>query len=699
MIAFIIKSGICMILFFGLYWLCLRKEKLFTFNRYYLIFSVLFSLTVPFVSIPINLGYQKVTKDIVTVLNSISEVNPVQDEIAHARQETASSGTAGIIPASESGLTKPRIIESKKILLLFYLAGLILMLVRFCRNILLVTQMYSGSEKIDHEWYKIALLDHHVNPFSFLRTIFVNKQDYLGNRIAPNVLRHELEHVRQSHSRDVLFFEILHIVFWFNPVLFLYKWAARINHEYLADEAVIRSYPDIKTYATELINFISRRVSVPFTSGFSPSMIRLRLLMLNTRTTKSGRNIRILITLFTSVLLMSFISIRPSYPDLQGRKIKAGSAKDNKDIVIEDMYFRGPDFKPLKALVLMDGKELDVSDTIAVDPQQIKTIDVLTDRDAIRKYGKRAKDGVLEINTWEFKKRSVPDSLNYKAYYTVNDKLPEGTITIPVANLYSVSIWTYPVFPNQGLTKRWRTIGLMTRDFYKIRGKVVQKNGEPLPGVEVTATDNNSRVITDNDGRFLLEDVRSGALAELSAEGFEPFYFKATGVVFTLDLTITLDRKNESTQNNISASYNIRDFSGTWKFNKELSKTFLPEGIVYVYDVHQYDSDSIMINVNRIMGDGKEYRSIISYVFNTVKTTVRKTNVKYVTSCSIAPDGQSFSINVKMSSILGLFKDQGRTETYSLNEDEKQLIIRSFNFRDGPSNAGEAIQLLVFERI
>ena len=88
---------------------------------------------------------------------------------------------------------------------------------------------------------RFALLDYPVDPFSFLRIIFLNKQDYIENRIAVNVLRHEFEHVRQTHSYDIIFFEILQIVFWFNPMLFIYKWAARINHEYLADEAVIRS--------------------------------------------------------------------------------------------------------------------------------------------------------------------------------------------------------------------------------------------------------------------------------------------------------------------------------------------------------------------------------------------------------------------------------------------------------------------------
>jgi hypothetical protein len=68
MTAFIIKSGICMLFLFGLYWLILRKEKLFIFNRYYLIFSVLFSLTVHFISI--NRSWlSKIANEIVTVLN------------------------------------------------------------------------------------------------------------------------------------------------------------------------------------------------------------------------------------------------------------------------------------------------------------------------------------------------------------------------------------------------------------------------------------------------------------------------------------------------------------------------------------------------------------------------------------------------------------------------------------------------------
>jgi hypothetical protein len=694
MIAFIVKSGICMVLLFGLYWLLLRKVKLFIFNRYYLIFSILFSLTVPFISFPIYI-HNRTTSDILTFFNNPPELNTEQNEVDISNEKTVLSDS--YVPPAQIEAVKNQTIDGERIFLFIYLSGFALMLIRFCRNILLVNKLLGRAEKIDHDWYKIALLNQPVNPFSFLRTVFINKQDYLENRIAPNVLSHELEHVRQSHSNDVIFFEMLHILFWFNPVLFLYKWAARINHEYLADEAVIRSISDMKTYANELINFISLRVSVPFTSGFSPSMIRLRLLMLNTNNTRWGKNMRMLITLFTAILLMSFVSIRPAYPDTQDRKNKKESI--NKDIVIEEVFFRGPDFKPLKALVVMNGKILGIDEMIAVDLQQIKTIDILKDRKAIRKYGRSAKNGVVEISTYESDRKSSPDSIKFKPFYTINDKGPDGRIKIPVSMLYSLNIWTYPIFPNQDPRKRWRIIGIMTRDFYKIKGKIIQKNGEPLPGVIVTANENPSTVRTDKEGRFLIADVDPGCKVSLASEGFEPLSFKVSDVVYKSDLTITLDRMNEpdTDENKESVGNSIRDFSGTWKFNKELSKTFLPDGMDYKFDIHQYDSDSIKMNSARTFKN-KEFKSSRTHVFNKVKTTVRDTQ-KYVTSCSITPDEKSFSVTEHMSSILGLSRDYKRTETYSLNEDGKQLIISSYDFFEGSSNTRKGIQVLIFDRI
>lgn len=695
MTAFIIKSVLCMILLFGLYWLLLRKEKLLVFNRYFLIGSVLFSLAVPFISIPVYPVYRDQSKEIMSMVYGIQEISPASSGI-NTQQEPA-SGAIAATPSAISEIVKQGSVGAGQVLLVIYLSGFAVMLFRFCRNIHIVNRLLRTAEKIDNEWYRIALLENNINPFSFLRTVYLNKGDYLGDRIAPNVLRHELEHVRQLHSRDIIFFEVIHIVFWFNPVLILYKRAARINHEYLADDAVISNMQDMKNYALELINFISLRVSVPFTSGFSPSMIRLRLLMLNTSTTRKAKNRRMLMTLVSSLVLMSVLSFSPDYNDPQTRKNK-NQVTGNDDIVIEEVFFRGTDFSPLKAQVVFNGKMLGPEDTLTVDPQNIKYIDILKDREARRKFGKNAGNGVIVIDTYGNTKRKVSDTLYYKEIFTVNNRVPEGRISIPVSNLYSSSIWTYPIFPNQVSDKQWRTFEIMTRDYYRIRGKVVREDGEPLTGVYVTATDHPTGARTDNEGRFLLEDVKPDAMAKLTADGYEPLFFRVSGVVYTLDMKITLEEKNGSGNGlkNISASYIINDFTGSWKLNRELSKTFRPDGYGMIYNIRQYDGDSIFISETRITPTNQEFKHNGSLVFNTVKTRITE-QFKARITCAINPDGKSFSVTQEAKNLISAWESKS-SEIFSLSEDGKQLFIRTLDYVNKLQN-GEEIETLVFDRI
>jgi hypothetical protein len=682
-----------MVLFFGLYWFFLRKEKLLIFNRYFLIFSIVLSLTVPFISLPVNLGQNNTTSDIFAIINSQPAVSPILNEVTLPEQRIVAPGIT--VPA-ETPVMKERSINLQGVLLFIYLSGFALMLIRFSRNLLIVNRMFRRSEKIDHEWYRIALLEHPVNPFSFLRTVFINKKDYLENRIAENVLRHELEHVRQSHSRDIIFFELLHIVFWFNPVLFLYKRAARINHEYLADEAVIRTFSDMKAYADELINFISTRVGVPLTSGFSPSMIRLRLLMLNTNTTGWGKGIRMLSTLWLSVLLMSFMSIKPSNNITQKQKVK----NLNKDIVIEEVFFRGIDFKPTKALFVLDGKIVGNDERIVVDPKQIKTIDVLKKRKEIRKYNRNAKDGIVVITTYEIDKKSSPDSLLFKPIYTINDTVPKGKISIDVSNLYSFSLWTYPIFQNQDLVKRWQTIAIMTRDYYKIKGKAIQKNGEPIAGAMLTIPNRTDKVMTDKDGRFFMKDVKPDVVAELSADDYNSLFFKVNGTVFKYDLKVTLDKKNEPEQGNISIITKIKDFSGNWKYNNVQSKPVYPG--IRILEIHQYDSDSIVMNGTSIPENDKEFKYTNRFVFNKIKKyqEVQKviSNTQTTYSCYIDPGGHSFTTTYNTKSKIGLFKEQKSTQTFSLSDDGKQMIIRNYYSTEGVSSNEKPFEQ-VYDRI
>lgn len=696
MTAYIIRSALCMILLYGLYRLILGKEKLFRFNRFYLIFAIVFSLAIPFVAIPVEYGRSDPSTGILAVLDNFTM--PVNEESLEAgtTQGSTAAATEQTVQQSSPDADPPRSADTGKILLTIYLAGLIIMTGRFLRNMHVVYRLSEQSEKIDLDWYKIALLDNLAGPFSFLRTVFLDKKDYLCHRIPANVLKHELEHIRQSHSHDVIFYEILNTVFWFNPVVFMFGRAARINHEYLADEAVVKNNADIDTYSGELIEFVRRRSLVPFACGMGSSVIKDRLLMLNTNTSRRGRKIRIAAALSLSAMMMTFLGLRQAPA---GTTDDTGKKKTfyGKDIVIEEVNFRDQDYKPLKSAVVIDGRMLAYNDTFRVDPKQVKTIIILTGRKAVRRYGKDAKDGAVEISTYAGGKGSVPDSSFFKPTWVLNTMLPKEPVSIPVSNLYSFSMWTYPVFPNQDTIRRWRTIDIMTRDYFRIRGTVIRKNGDPFPGATVSSTANPSIVTTDKDGRFLLDDVRKDAVVTVSAEGCEPLYFMA---VFKMDLKITLDENSEP-DFNIEVKNNLdRDFSGRWKLSKE------PDGEPYkgvdmIYDIIQYESDSILIKETRMLENDRELKSDVRFTFNSVKTinTVNFDNIRQTVKCSVAPDGKTFSVTNEAKSRIGLFKDNRMKETFSLSDDRNQLRINSVYFQEGGSEDGDKGLVLVFDRV
>jgi beta-lactamase regulating signal transducer with metallopeptidase domain len=271
-------------------------------------------LIIPFIVIPISVQNKQFNNNLITVLNSkipafnsnngASSINSSKTDNEIVAPIPAHSSTSAPILSSK-GISISAI-DSRKILSILYISTVILLLFRFFKNIFIIRKKLSQSEETFNSGYRIALLDSQVDPFCFLNTVFVNKRDYLNNNLSKELLAHEFEHIRQSHSFDVIFVEIVQIFFWFNPILVLYNKAVRENHEYLADNGVILFSSDIKGYAENLLNFVSGNRNIPLTSGFNQSLTRKRLLML----TKTNANIlydRLRIFITICLVIVSFL--------------------------------------------------------------------------------------------------------------------------------------------------------------------------------------------------------------------------------------------------------------------------------------------------------------------------------------------------------------------------------------------------------
>lgn len=265
MTVYLIKIIVCSALFKGFYKVILEKERMHRFNRFYLLGSLTFSFFVPFLTIT-----QKV------------QALPIVENVITESVFFSGSGNAKQIVAYN---------ETNYLLLIFltiYVTITTILFFRFSINLKTILNKAWANSIIPFKNSKIILINQSIRPPSFLGYIFLNADDYRSGNIEKEILLHELAHVQQKHSWDVLFIEILQILFWFNPFIILYRNALLLNHEFLADEAVINQYTDVKAYQILLLEKISKQASPFITSQFNHSITKKRLLMMTK--TKSFRN-------------------------------------------------------------------------------------------------------------------------------------------------------------------------------------------------------------------------------------------------------------------------------------------------------------------------------------------------------------------------------------------------------------------------
>ena len=171
----------------------------------------------------------------------------------------------------------------------------------------------------------------------------MNKNDYLNGTIKNEIVYHELSHVQQKHSFDILLIEFIHVIFWFNPFIFLYKKAIQLNHEFLADEAVISKFENVQAYQYVLLNQVRKNSNPSITSALNYLITKKRLIMM----TKPKSFVHLLCRKI-AVIPVFAISIF-----LFGSKTSAQQTKDvldtsirrmlERNIVFPESLFKGKD--------------------------------------------------------------------------------------------------------------------------------------------------------------------------------------------------------------------------------------------------------------------------------------------------------------------------------------------------------------------
>lgn len=267
MILYLLKSTAALAILWGIYKLFLEAEKMHLFNRFYLLFSLAFAFSIPLMNIEISPSKENNT----SFLEKTLQVQPTLLYDAPPIQ-------AVIEPQATSWVAY-----------LIVVMGLIsvFFLFRFACNLISIYKTINGNTTIKWQGATLVLMEEKVLPYTFLNYIFMSKAQYTITGIEQELFSHELAHVQQKHSLDVILIELLRVVFWFNPLVYLFKQAVQLNHEFLADEAVNTTYQDVKAYQYLLLSKASEAGGLSLTSNLNFQITKKRLLMMTKITSAS----------------------------------------------------------------------------------------------------------------------------------------------------------------------------------------------------------------------------------------------------------------------------------------------------------------------------------------------------------------------------------------------------------------------------
>lgn len=287
-IQYLFESSIALLSFYLLYYWGLRKETFFQLNRWYLLSMPALALIIPLINLEMNTTITEV---------SLPIFHPVMEEY-YAWQESTWESAIG----TESFLWQ---ISLGDVLYWGYWMGFLLMAIRLLRGLQALTNEMRRA-KAKKEGKVVYLETEQERPTaSFFSYIFWNSKT--NDEKYRLILEHEMVHVRQRHSLDVLLMELWVIIKWFNPIIYLYRKHLRLTHEYIADQFVVEQTGNRLAYAELMVESESEITTNRLTHKFN-SLTKMRLLMLARSKSNRWRYARYFLILPIAVSLFTLFS-------------------------------------------------------------------------------------------------------------------------------------------------------------------------------------------------------------------------------------------------------------------------------------------------------------------------------------------------------------------------------------------------------
>jgi len=315
MILYCIQSTAALLIIISIYHLLLKKSRLFSFNRFYLLTGLFLSLLLP--------AFQfEVQSSQLEWIGSIQEVSQYTEQMAFSSETL------------EIGEKKSRSFPLSKVLIGLYCIGFILFAFRFFFNLYSLLSLTKNKGPQLNGMQSI-LITQESNPYSFFAYLFIQESQLEAIQENTSLLEHEKAHYLQKHSIDVLLVETLQCLFWFNLILILYKKAIKTNHEFLADEYASQE-EDTQHYLEDLLQFAQPKTPQILGSGFGYLTIKKRIKMMHqSKPTIMNKTAKITACLLATVTTLAFTAFTPYQIDKEAlNSISAEIKSDSKPSIL-----------------------------------------------------------------------------------------------------------------------------------------------------------------------------------------------------------------------------------------------------------------------------------------------------------------------------------------------------------------------------
>ena len=285
---YLLESSFCLLVFYLFYHILLKKETFFQFNRFFLIITAFLALCIPVINIDFNSASQISGAE--QILPLLHQVNDIQIGI-----QQSISQESNILHVSLADVIN-----------WVYIAGLLIMSLKLFSGLFKLFGIINRSPKLRDKDHTL-LISEDVPAASFFSYIFWKDKHDKSDPIQNTILDHEMVHVRQWHSLDVVTMELMVIIKWFNPLIYLFRNSLKKTHEFIADRYVTNQMGDKMQYASILLKN-SGPTDIPPISNHFYGNIKERIKMLGAKQSTKLHRLKYFAVIPITLMLFALFS-------------------------------------------------------------------------------------------------------------------------------------------------------------------------------------------------------------------------------------------------------------------------------------------------------------------------------------------------------------------------------------------------------